>query len=154
VVDRNRGRWVLPKSSAPKGNKAVRTEALKAVDGHIVWRFGRLDKEGEFGWQNLSEDCLVDLERELEEFQSRPLSVLRRELKWLKYIGSTEMAPAAQKRLSQIANKETGLWQLHLGHDRWRVWGYFEDPEYYFVWWDPDHLVCPGKYRRHRNADG
>lgn len=114
------------------------------ADRYLVWRFGRLDHEGTFACGTLDPSHVANLEHELTQFQSEPIWSLRKK-KWLKFVPASDMTAAGQGRLSEINDQEDGLWQLHLTRDKWRVWGYFDDPEFFFVWWDSGHAVATGK---------
>ena len=113
----------------------------------LVWRFGRLDHETEFGCQTLLSTDVRALEKELAAFQKEPIWRLRRN-DWLKFIPANEMTRAGQEALATINKQEEGLWQLHLHQERWRVYGYYEEPEYFFLWWDGDKKVATGRSRR------
>jgi hypothetical protein len=53
-----------------------------------------------------------------------------------------------QTRLGEIFEDDVAsLWELHLGGLP-RLWGIRDRDMYYFVWWDPNHLVCPS-HKRH-----
>jgi len=117
---------------------------------HLVWRFGRLDYEGQFACQTLDLADIPDLERELQAFQREPIHSLRQR-HWLKYIPGDEMTSDGRKRLAEVSEQEDGLWQLDLQRNKWRIWGYFEDPEFYFLWWDGGHAVATGRSRRRRS---
>jgi hypothetical protein len=112
----------------------------------LVWRFGRMDLEGQFGCHLLRFDDVGELETELKTFQEEPIWALRKR-KWLKFVGIDEMTADGRRRLEAVNKQEDGLWQLHLGRYKWRIWGYFEDPEFYFFWWDNSHAVATGKWR-------
>lgn len=117
---------------------------------HLVWRFGRLDHATDFACHTLVGTDVQTLEGELERFQKEPIYQLRRK-DWLKFIGKDEMTPTGQKALSQVSTQEDGLWQLHLGQHKWRIWGHFDQPEFFFLFWDPDHQIATGKSRRRRS---
>jgi hypothetical protein len=142
-----------------KGNTGKATAAKQVTEPpdsaapsskHLVWRFGRLDHETEFGCHTLLSTDVRALEKELEVFQEEPIWRLRA-LDWLKFIPIDEMTPAGQAALVRVNKQESGLWQLHLHSERWRIYGYFRDPEYYFLWWDGEKKVATGKSRK-RNA--
>jgi hypothetical protein len=119
-------------------------------DRYLVWRFGRLDHEGQFGCQNLPATDARGLEAEFAIFQKETISSLLHK-RWLKFIDVDEMTPDGQEGLSKVNEQENGLWQLHLQRHKWRVWGYFEDPEFFFLWWDGHHGVATG-HSRHRKT--
>ena len=120
-------------------------------DHHLVWRFGRLDHEGQFACQTLDSADVPDLEQELVRFQDEPIHSLRRK-HWLKFVPIDEMTAEGRRRLAKVNQQEDGLWQLHLQRNKWRIWGYFEEPEFFFLWWDSDHGVAIGKSRRRRSS--
>ncbi len=117
--------------------------------GHLVWRFGRLDHATQFNCQQLLAADSAELETELEVFQDEPIYMLKRK-RWLKFIPVAEMTAKGQKALGEVNEQEEGLWQLHLLRHRWRIWGYFEDPEFYFLFWDLATTSPPGESRRRR----
>jgi hypothetical protein len=106
-----------------------------------------LEHDGDFGWQKLTVGCADILEKEVCVFQETPIHELRSK-KWLKFIPISDMKIPAQNRLRRISKQQDGLWQLHLHHDKWRIWGYYEEPNFAFLWWDPDHGVATGASRR------
>lgn len=148
------GKTKLRADTVPK--KRVPADAGPPKPDYLVWRLGRLNKEGAFSWLDLSPDAIAALETELVEFENRPLHELKN-LRWLKFIEAEEFTPKGRRAFSEIADKRMGgdtegLWQLHLATSRWRIWGHFEDPMFYVVWWDPDHDACTGKSVKRRNG--
>lgn len=133
----------------PKKRVTTPPEIAEPSLRYLVWRFGRLDHGGRFGCQQLVQVDAPRLERELVAFQSEPIWSLRRK-RWLKFVPVADMTPDGQRRLAEVSEQEDGLWQLHLARDKWRVWGYFEDPEFFFLWWDNEHGVATGRSRSRR----
>jgi hypothetical protein len=113
----------------------------------LTWGLAQVDFDGEWGWRKLvGEDC-ERLHREMDAFESEQLVTLRKK-RWVKLIPPKDMVNDAQKRLKEIGRDDPeGLWQLHLAHNKWRVWGFLEDSTFYVLWWDPDHSVATGKSR-------
>lgn len=106
-----------------------------------------MDFEGTWGWAKLvSVDC-ERLHQELQAFEDETLAFLKQR-RWLKLIPPQDMTQGAVRRLRELGRDDPeGLWQLHLAHDKWRVWGFLEEPLFYVLWWDPDHSVATGKSR-------
>src|SRR6266542_2997081 len=131
------GKTVRGKTGKANPPKKVIEGPSPEAEWYLIWRFGRLDLDStcKFSWQMLEACDVAELERELVKFQNWKISTLRRK-GWLKFIGKESMKVEAQRRLAEINKLENGLWQLHLHRDKWRVWGYFEEPEFYFLWWD------------------
>lgn len=120
---------------------------------HIVWRLGQLDLAGEFGWHKLEPEHVAQLERELMEFESRPLYELTGKLNWLKPIPAKDMTPRAQRQLvADGRDPDEDLWQLHLSYGKWRIYGYYSEPYFHISWWDPDHDACTGKSVKRRSG--
>jgi hypothetical protein len=146
---------VRGRSAPTRATKRVTREALPDTETtpnkFLVWRFGQLDHEGEFGWQKLEPAQVQELEEEMVIFQQTPIYELIR-LRWLKFIGTSEMTIAGQTRLATVSPQEDGLWQLHLQRHLWRIWGYYEEPEFTFLWWDSRHEVCVGASRHRRTS--
>jgi len=130
--------------------KRVTEQPHPETDRYLVWSFGRLDHGGRFSCRHLLSTDVRTLEVELATFQTELISELRRK-RWLKFIGVEEMTPAGQERLAEVAQQENGLWQLHLGRYKWRIWGFFEHPKFFFLWWDGHHDVATGKARRRKS---
>lgn len=113
----------------------------------LTWRLAQIDFDGEWGWANLASGDCQRLHQEMDAFESEKLATLRQK-KWVKVIPPKDMVNAARKRLREIGRDDPeGLWQLHLGHNKWRVWGFLEGSTFYVLWWDPDHSVATGKSR-------
>ena len=140
-----------------KGNTGRARPTKRVIDAppsetperYLVWRFGRLDHDGKFASLTLARSDVPDLERELVAFQDESIDALLKR-RWLKFVPVSDMTRDGQQRFGEINKQEEGLWQLHLGRNKWRVWGYFERPEFFFLWWDSEHAVATGKSRNRR----
>jgi hypothetical protein len=134
-----------------RANKRVtKTPPVTPKYRYLVWRFGRLDHETSFSCGALLHTDVRELEKELAILQREPISTLLGK-RWLKFIGASEMTPEGQKALAEVSKQENGLWQLHLKRYKWRVWGYFDEPEFSFLFWDAGHEIATGK-SRHRKT--
>jgi hypothetical protein len=132
------------KSKATK--KVTQSPSPPADQRYLIWRFGRLDYGGLFACRTLAPVDAPGLEQELVVFQQHPIYKLL-EHNWLKFISTEEMTADGRKRLLEVNPQESGLWQLHLHRDKWRIWGYYEPPEFCFLWWDSTHGVATGRSR-------
>jgi len=117
---------------------------------HLTWRVAQVDFGGEWGWGRFGQMDVADrlrLQQELVAFENEPLAVLKQR-RWVKLIPPKDMNHAAWSRLQEIGRDDPdGLWQLHLAHKKWRVWGFLEGSCFYILWWDPHHSVATGKCR-------
>lgn len=119
-------------------------------DRHLSWRFEGVDYGGTWGWLNLQSSDAKDLNAELVQFEREQIYVLKRR-RWLKFIPMKDMRPGVEDRLREIGREDEGLWQLHLSRNKWRVWGFYEEPVFYILWWDSRHDVCTGRSRQRRS---
>jgi hypothetical protein len=145
-----------------RGKERLRRKAAKRVPSakppdpsgelFIGWRFEQIDFESEWGWRTMSPACTERLRQELVTFEKEPLRTLK-DKRWVKFIPIREMVYGAKDRLEEIGRDDEGLWQLHLGYDKWRVWGFLDEGSgaFYFLWWDPDHGVATGKCRNRQS---
>jgi hypothetical protein len=134
----------------PKG-KATKRVASAAVaevkdERYLGWRVAEVDFGGAWGWANMAPGDMERLRHELVEFEKEPIWSLKRK-RWLKLIPVDDMKQGASDRLTEIDREDDGLWQLHLLHHKWRVWGFLEGATFFFLWWDPDHTVATGACR-------
>lgn len=141
------GKRVKGKTGKGRPERRVTEEAAPKDERHIVWRFGRLHHAVPFGCQTLVAERAQDLERELCHFQDEPIYSLRRK-GWLKFVRKSDMTRKGQQAVASASPQEDGLWQLHLHRDKWRIWGFFEAPNFFFLFWDPDHEIATGKSRK------
>lgn len=109
----------------------------------MVWRLGRLDLGGPWGWGELDGEHLERLHTVMSEFEASTPRILRVGSK-LRDIPPEDLCRGAQQRLLDIAEDDTiGLSELRLGHKKWRVWGFLTGSMFDVLWWDPEHTVCP-----------
>lgn len=147
------------KGNTGKARSGKATSYKKVIDSrvdaprfeYLVWRFGRLDHHTDFACLGLKESDVRELEEELAILQREKISELERK-RWLKFIDRGDMTQAGQKALDKASHRqESGLWQLHLKRHKWRIWGYFDRPEFFFLFWDEDHAIATGKSRTRRS---
>lgn len=110
---------------------------------HMSWRFGSCDDSGPFEWLWGALETHLD---KLEHFESQPWS--RSETSGTvgaKRIGLASLSKDAQKRLRKLELDDAdALWELRVA-GKPRFWGFRSGHCFHFLWWDPDHQVCPSK---------
>lgn len=108
---------------------------------HMSWRFTACDHEGPFawGWHALE----THLEK-LKHFESQPWGQSEGTgVIGAKRIPLDSLSNEATKRLRRLQLDDVdALWELRLA-GKPRFWGMRHGNCFHFLWWDPDHKVCP-----------
>jgi hypothetical protein len=117
----------------------------------LSWHLAEVDFAGRWGWGKLDREHLADLHGKLLDYERLSLATLKRQHR-ARQIPTSDLCTAAQARLATIKRDDAELWELRLGHRKWRAWGAIRGSIFYFLWWDPEHTVCQsipqGKARR------
>ncbi len=118
---------------------------------HPVWRLGRLDFEGPFGW--LKANSLEILDR-IRDYLSSLENLTWREIdqrtgpegrRCNQYLPVTAICQDAKRRLQELQLDDyQHLYELRLTNLQ-RIFGLRNNEEYFILWWDPYHGVCPVK---------
>lgn len=130
----------------PPGHTKV-PAAPAAVDWNQrrpVWRFNRADLAGRWCW-NEGNDALRKIVKKLGDFETMTWGELQRpgQHPTSTRIAIDRLDPLAQARLTEIDADDTDfLWELHLGGEP-RLWGIRVLGDFFLLWWDPGHEVCP-----------
>lgn len=112
-----------------------------------LWKFARLDLDGNWGWSQIDKDGLLRVLERLRAFESMTWREI--EEKKTKHgpqchpMEITSVTKEARDRLSEIQLTEAPqLYSLRCTGGE-RIWGYRLGRVFHIVWWDPDHTVCP-----------
>ena len=108
-----------------------------------VWHVGSMDWDGPYGWAALTDPALVrELWERLRAFES---------MSWVEIeqqggshnVEIAKLSAEARQRLVELRQDDVDeLFSLRMTGRR-RVWGFREANVLRFLWWDPDHQVCP-----------
>ena len=113
-----------------------------------VWRFSAVDHDGDWAFDAIASDDLVDLSKKLGDFESMTM----REIFYSgeepgKEYDVHALPSRALKRLEEIGrDDETKLARLRLA-GAVRLYGFLRRHVFHVLWWDPDHEVYPSKKR-------
>lgn len=113
-----------------------------------VWRFSDVDHEGDWAFDGLSGDALVELLKKLGDFESMTMREIfySGEEPGKEYDVHTLPGPAL-KRLEAIGrDDETKLARLRLA-GAVRLYGFLRRQVFHVLWWDPEHQVYPSRKR-------
>lgn len=111
-----------------------------------VWRVGLIDWEGPYGWGALESAAMVrELWARLRDFESMTWVDIERA--GSHNVALDQLSTEARARLAELKLDDVDeLFSLRLG-GKPRAWGFREANVLRFLWWDPDHQVCPAPLR-------
>ena len=110
------------------------------------WGFGHVDMVSHFGWVNLNGPAAESIVGRLKQWES---------MSWKEILGKSShfidvprCSKEARDRLRHLQLEDVDrLLSLRIG-SRERVIGIVRGEVFHFLWWDPDHRVCPGTKKR------
>lgn len=138
-------------AAAPLGSTTAVTTSSRvcrprapAGDSHEhrpAWRFSHCDGDGPWPWN--WDSVLVHFDK-LVQLEGRTWpDITGKGAIGAKRIPLANLCKAAQRRLEQVLVDDTdALWELGLG-GKPRLWGLRVGSCFHFLWWDPEHEVCP-----------
>lgn len=140
------GAKVPTKGTEPVASKTPRIAASPIESETLVWRFTRMDLDGQWSWTALTPKHARDVHGKCCQFETMRASELFGS-GGNKLIPIERLCGDAQKRLREIdADDLDGLWELRLG-GKPRIWGARSEHAFDLIWWDPEHTVCPSQLR-------
>ncbi|KJU85359.1 hypothetical protein MBAV_002442 [Candidatus Magnetobacterium bavaricum] len=123
--------------------------SIESKSKNPVWRFGMVDFEGQWGWENLNRvDDFKLIQGKLKNFETMTWGEIEKKL--IKKgtpqnhsIQVEKICKDAQDRLKEIKMDDRDeLYSLRFSGKE-RLWGVREGEILYILWWDPYHTVCP-----------
>lgn len=129
-----------------RGGKRPAIAALGEASGRRpVWRFGLIDHNGPYPWDW---DAFVTHFPKLMDLEGKPWDEFVRDgtvgAKSIPLAGGSYKR-AALNRLERLKLDDVdALWELRMGGAP-RFWGIRDLQCFHFLWWDPEHKVCPSK---------
>jgi hypothetical protein len=141
---RERNPKVKQKPAAQKKQAKATANPDDFASQKLSWRMSLVDLAGAWGWHKLALEDVDTLRRLIKECETQTLASLKHARR-AKEIYVSQLCSEARDRLPDIglADREA-LWELRLGHQKWRAWGVVEGSTFNLVWWDPEHTVCKG----------
>lgn len=117
----------------------------KIIHKKPVWRLGRLDFHGEWGFSKIKDLATFQtIKEKLKNFETMTWGEIEKN-RHNHYMETNKICNDAQKRLGEIGLLEYDtLYSLRLlGANR--LWGIRDNEILYILWWDPKHTVFPIK---------
>ena len=145
MVAKKRGRFRNPKQSASPPEKSIRRseEPAKFQNIKAAWAVSRLDREGDWGWDNVTlDDLWLQIIPKLKAYENMNWADIITDRK-SHNISTDELIPKARRRLKDIGlGGLDELFSLRLTGLR-RIWGILDKGVLKIVWYDPRHEVRP-----------
>lgn len=133
---------------SPSGSKIPRTEYPVNYEKETpVWLVGRIDKVGPWGWHEIDGEFFRDeIIKKIQDFESMKMFEIKGRNNHIVKISS--ISKQAQNRLKQIQEHDLDeLFSLRISGKK-RIWGILSGNRFHFLWWDPEHEVCPS-FKKH-----
>jgi hypothetical protein len=124
-----------PVQAVPDPNDVVKDQPL-------TWGHRFLDLSGDWSWRKLDAAHAEKLHCILVGVEGKTLHSLLRSKK-IKDIPVEHMKEKAKERLLQMGLEEAEvLYEIRLGHKKWRIWGLVEGSVFLLLWWDEFETAC------------
>ncbi len=107
------------------------------------WNFSMMDRDGQWSWKNVSYGKWIEIVNKLQEFEN--LSWTQIKEKGSHQIEVYKIVKEARQRLTLLNQDDTDfVFSLRLTGKN-RIFGILRSNVLNFVWWDPNHEICPSK---------
>jgi hypothetical protein len=141
----------VPAAAATAGRPKLAPRVQETVDfsgSHPTWSFANLDLYGPFGWSLLAAEMLEQLLDRLRAWESMTWHQIKMEGRKRNHsIKVADCSKLAQQRLVEIKLDDVeDLFSLGV-QGKPRVVGILDRNVFKFLWWDPEHLVCPSELK-------
>lgn len=133
----------IPKAEFATDRAKRPAEERFPADEKVSYRFGMCDDGGDWPW---SWDAIASHLSKLTDFETKTWpEITTTGTVGAKRIPTANLDTPAQARLRKIKRDDTdALWELRMG-GKLRFWGQRHGSCMCFIWWDPDHTVCPSR---------
>lgn len=130
-----------PKESLVPKLGGIRPES--SGDVSLIWRLAHLDLDGKWGWHKLVRAHVADLHKIFVAAETTPIHELMKN-KRLKKIPVKHICGEAKRRLKDLDHDDADdIWEFRDLKEKRRAWGFLVKDNFYVLWWDPNHSVCP-----------
>jgi len=112
-----------------------------------VWVFSVLDLDGPWGKIKLSGDTLLnELFPKIKHFERMTWNEIQRDKKRNHSVMIEDLCKEARDRAVELKLDVDELFRFRLTGKQ-RLWGIRDRERFRFLWWDPNHEICPSKLR-------
>lgn len=113
-----------------------------------VWRIGRIDMDGCWGYAGIDRPTLMgDIFPKLKHYESMTWGEITRDPKYNHSVDVWKLIKPARERLGVLGIDEESLFRFRL-KGKQRVWGIRDRNIFHILWWDPLHEICPS-HKKH-----
>ena len=127
----------------PSGKKNVKIGASRSIPtGNIVWRTSGIDSGGCWSWNQLKcSEFLRDVWEKMRQFEASTWDSLNHKVHHM--IPVRNIVAPARERLKELGRDDLEwLASFHFNGKK-RIWAHRTGNEFWLLWWDPNHEVCP-----------
>ncbi len=112
----------------------------------LVWKMANVDCDGPWSWDKLQcSEFLKDVWEKMRHFETMTWDSMNRKQHHM--VSVSRMIPRAQERLRQLGRDQLeSLASFHFNGKK-RIWAHRIGNEFWLLWWDPKHEVCPSSKR-------
>ena len=127
----------------PKKSKEVRpSKKTSTQEKKLVWEVTKIDKDGKWGWNNLScAKFLKLLWKKMRNFET---------MTWSEILGSKhhmisvkDIIKPAQDRLRELDHDDQDELVSFRVSGSERIWAIRSEESSFILWWDPNHEIYP-----------
>jgi hypothetical protein len=127
--------------SPPSADRQPKIAPVSGTTGSPVWKMARIDFGGPWCPTVMTQDILVEIVNKLKTLERSTWMEIERG--GSHFIPINGIIKEARQRLEQLKIDDAeALFSLRVSGKE-RIWGLRSNDVFTFLWWDPDHKVCP-----------
>jgi plasmid maintenance system killer protein len=125
----------------PLKRPATNPDFLNFENSYPVWRLGKMDFDGPFGWNKISKTEILRVHQCLADLEKKTWDEIKGKLNHS--IKINQLSKKARKRLTEKQEEDIDrLFSIHVT-SKYRIIGILDRSYFHLLWWDPKHGVCP-----------
>lgn len=140
---RKNNKKVVSQGFTPNPQKKAKHVEEPNYTKSIVWKFGRMDHEGEWGWDKVTKEELIEeILPKIKSFETMSFAQLAPQRSNHHSMPVKNLSQPAKNRITEIALNQDDLFSFKISGQK-RLWGTTVENEFHVLWWDPEHTVYP-----------
>lgn len=115
-----------------------------SIEKNPIWKLDLFDLNGPWGLEKIdSVRVLKNLHEKLRNYSTRAWGEIISDNNNNASISVKKLVRNARKRLVKLKlDDHDELFHFQLSRKE-RLWGFRKSNDFYIIWWDPDHEICP-----------
>lgn len=115
-----------------------------------VWSFRWLQRQGPWGWENISRTDLLSVVERLQSLETMTWAEID-DLPSCGFMLTSKLSKTAKDHLVETRRDDVEqLYKLRVDSGS-RIWGIRQGEKFRILWWDPEHTVYPMDVAGNRN---